>query len=98
MAKRVSVRDWTGAAGRRAARQERRAMRLRRWSRGPHGDGPLRRDRDDSMVGGVAAGLAAKSGWDVAVIRTIFVVAGLVSGFGAAPYVLAWLLVPARGE
>ena len=51
------------------------------------------------MVGGVAAGLAAKSGWDVTVIRTVFVLAGLVSGFGAAPYVLAWLLVPAaRGE
>jgi phage shock protein PspC (stress-responsive transcriptional regulator) len=50
------------------------------------------------MVGGVAAGLAAKSGWDVTTIRTVFVLAGLVSGLGAAPYVLAWLLVPARGE
>jgi signal transduction histidine kinase/phage shock protein PspC (stress-responsive transcriptional regulator) len=69
-----------------------------RFSRGPRGDGPLRRDRDDSMVGGVAAGLAAKYGWDVTVIRTLFVLAGLVSGLGAAPYVLAWLLVPAQGE
>jgi len=50
------------------------------------------------MVGGVAAGLAAKTGWDVTVIRTVFVLAGLVSGLGAAPYVLAWLLVPATGE
>src|SRR3984957_16540573 len=89
-------RDWTVAAGPRAGRLPGRAMR--RWSHGPRGDGPLRRDRDDSMLGGVAAGLAAKCGWDVSVIRTIFVVAGLVSGFGAAPYVLAWLLVPARGE
>jgi signal transduction histidine kinase len=89
-------RDWTVAAGPRAGRLPGRAMR--RWSHGPRGDGPLRRDRDDSMVGGVAAGLAAKTGWDVTIIRTIFVLAGLVSGLGAAPYVLAWLLVPATGE
>ena len=83
-------------AGWRAERLHRGA--ISRWSRGPRGDGPLRRDRDDSMLGGVAAGLAAKCGWDVTVIRTVFVLAGLVSGVGAAPYVLAWLLVPAAGE
>jgi signal transduction histidine kinase len=87
---------WLPAAGRPGGRLERRF--LRRWSHGPRGDQPLRRDRDDSMVGGVAAGLAAKCGWDVTIIRTVFVLAGLISGLGAAPYVLAWLLVPANGE
>jgi signal transduction histidine kinase/phage shock protein PspC (stress-responsive transcriptional regulator) len=85
-------------AGVRKARQTRHDRVLRRFSRGPGGAGPLRRDRDDSMAGGVAAGLAAKTGWDVTIIRTVFVLAGLVSGWGAAPYVLAWLLVPAAGD
>ena len=70
----------------------------RRLAGGPRREGPFRRDRDDSLVGGVAAGLSARYGWDVTVIRTLFVLAGLVSGLGAAPYVLAWLLVPAQGE
>ncbi len=65
---------------------------------GPRGTGPLRRDRDNSMLGGVAAGLAARMGWDVTMVRTVLVLAFLVSGLGAAPYALAWLLVPASGE
>ncbi|MGH3277250.1 MAG: ATP-binding protein [Streptosporangiaceae bacterium] len=68
-----------------------------RWL-GPRGSGPLRRDRDNGMAGGVAAGLAARCGWDVTTVRTVFVLAGLVSGLGAAPYMLAWLLVPATGQ
>jgi signal transduction histidine kinase len=75
----------------------------RHWGRrhlvtGPRGTGPLRRDRDNSLFGGVAAGLAARMGWDVTMVRTLFVLAGLVSGLGAAPYALAWLLLPAAGE
>ena len=60
--------------------------------------GPLRRARQDRMVGGVAAGLAERRGWDVTVVRCVFVLAALVSGFGAAAYVLAWLLLPMAGE
>jgi signal transduction histidine kinase len=58
----------------------------------------LRRARDDRLVSGVASGLAARTGLDVAVVRTVFVVATVAGGFGAAAYVLAWLLVPAAGE
>jgi signal transduction histidine kinase len=58
----------------------------------------LRRGREDRLVGGVAAGLAARTGWDVTVVRAVFVLACLVSGFGTVPYVVAWLLVPAVGE
>jgi signal transduction histidine kinase len=46
----------------------------------------------------VAAGISARTGFDVAVVRTVFVVATLGSGLGAAAYVLAWLLVPVTGE
>jgi signal transduction histidine kinase len=64
----------------------------------PPGTGPLRRTRQDRMVGGVAAGLAERRGWDVTVVRIVFVLAALASGFGAAAYVLAWLLLPMAGE
>jgi signal transduction histidine kinase len=66
--------------------------------RGPRGDGPLRRSRQDRLVGGVAAGLAARTGFDVTAVRIAFILAALLSGFGAAVYVLAWLLLPADGE
>jgi signal transduction histidine kinase len=58
----------------------------------------LRRAREDRLAGGVAAGLAARTGFDVTVVRIVFVLATLVSGVGAAIYVLAWLLVPVAGE
>jgi signal transduction histidine kinase len=70
---------------------------LGRWRRGPRGSGPLRRAREDRLVGGVAAGLAARTGWDVTIVRSVCVLAALASGFGAAAYVLAWLLVPLTG-
>jgi signal transduction histidine kinase len=69
-----------------------------RWGRGPWGRGPLRRQQDDRLAGGVAAGLAARTGFDVTVIRIAFVVATVLSGgFVALLYLLAWLLVPAAG-
>jgi signal transduction histidine kinase len=65
--------------------------------RRPRGSGPLRRGRDGRLAGGVAAGVAARTGFDVTAVRTVFVLAALASGFGAAVYVLAWLFVPAAG-
>ena len=49
------------------------------------------------MLGGVAAGISARTGLDVRVVRTAFVIAGLFSGFGLAAYVVAWLFLPAAG-
>jgi len=46
----------------------------------------------------VAAGLSARTGFDVTVVRTVFVLATLAGGFGAAAYVVMWLLVPMAGE
>ena len=59
----------------------------------------MRRAREDRLAGGVAAGLAARTGFDVTVVRVVVVVAALLSsGVGVAAYVLAWLLVPVAGE
>ncbi len=83
----------TGRRGRRFGR-----FGSHTWLRHPPGSGPLRRSREDRLAGGVAAGLAARTGLDVTVVRTGFVVATVFSLVGAAVYVVAWLLVPAEGS
>ncbi|HEV2373978.1 MAG TPA: PspC domain-containing protein [Streptosporangiaceae bacterium] len=60
--------------------------------------GPLRRKPEGALAGGVAAGVAARTGFDVGAVRVAFVITSLAFGFGAAAYVLAWLLLPAEGE
>jgi signal transduction histidine kinase len=67
------------------------------WTRGAAGGAPLRRAREDRLLGGVAAGLAARTGLDVMLIRLAFVLATLLT-FGAAVYVLAWLFIPMTDE
>jgi phage shock protein PspC (stress-responsive transcriptional regulator) len=59
------------------------------WMRSQHiARGPGR------WIGGVAAGLARRIGWDPALIRGLFVVAALFSGLGLVVYGAAWLLLP----
>jgi signal transduction histidine kinase len=66
--------------------------------RGPRGSGPLRRPESGRLAGGVAAGLAARLGFDPNVVRLVLVVGTVVTaGFVAICYVLAWLLMPAEG-
>ncbi len=79
------------------ARRRFRRRGLGHWARGPRGSGPWRRSPQDRLIGGVAAGLAARTGFDITVVRIAFLVTALLSGFGVAAYVLAWLLVPAAG-
>jgi signal transduction histidine kinase len=59
---------------------------------------PLRRDPDDRLAGGVAAGVAAWRGFSVTIVRIVFVLIALVSGGWFVPvYVAGWLLLPAAG-
>jgi signal transduction histidine kinase len=59
--------------------------------------GPLRRVQDGRLLGGVAAGIAERTGFDLSLVRAVLIVAALVtSGFVGAAYVVAWLLIPAR--
>lgn len=62
------------------------------------GGRPLRRAADCRLAGGVAAGIANKTGINVTVIRVIFCITTFVSGFGLAVYVLTWLFLPAEGQ
>jgi signal transduction histidine kinase/phage shock protein PspC (stress-responsive transcriptional regulator) len=95
---------WYPPAGGWQPPQEAWPGRRRGWRRGPgrwhrpRGAGPLRRSQDDRLAGGVAAGLADRTGFDVTVIRIVIVVGTVLSGgFVAVLYVLAWLLLPAAG-
>jgi signal transduction histidine kinase len=76
------------------------AFGVRQRRRRHHGNGePLRRDPDDRLLGGVAAGLAAWRGWNPTTVRIALAVAALISTGWAVPfYVLGWLLIPVRGE
>jgi signal transduction histidine kinase len=61
--------------------------------------GPLRRPQEGRLLGGVAAGIAERTGLDVSLVRAVLIVAALVtSGFVGAAYVVAWLLIPARSS
>ena len=87
------------------ARWEQRYGPWGHWHRGPfwmrrrgHG-GPLRRDPDERLAGGVAAGIAAWRGFNVTSVRIVFVLLALIpSGFCVPLYVVGWLLIPAAGE
>ncbi|HVB46415.1 MAG TPA: PspC domain-containing protein [Streptosporangiaceae bacterium] len=92
--------DWAGD-GRLGGRHWRGGRR--HWLGGvingaPKGSGPLRRARADRVIGGVAAGIAVRTGVRLPVVRLVFVVTALTSGFGLVAYVLAWLFLPAEGE
>jgi signal transduction histidine kinase/phage shock protein PspC (stress-responsive transcriptional regulator) len=65
----------------------------RRWRRGS-----WRRIPDQRVLGGVAAGISERTGIDVNIVRTVFVVAAFAGGFGIACYLAAWLLIPATGD
>ncbi len=62
-----------------------------RWGRRDRDSGPLRRDGANRVVGGVAAGVARRFGWDPTIVRIVFVVFGFGGGTGAVAYVVGWL-------
>lgn len=58
----------------------------------------LTRDKDGGMLGGVCAGIAARYGYDIGLVRLVWVLLTvLTSGVGVIIYVAAWVLLPAAG-
>ncbi|MFT8704784.1 PspC domain-containing protein [Bifidobacterium aquikefiricola] len=49
---------------------------------------------DERWISGVAGGVAARLGWDVVLIRVLFVASVLCFGLGAALYGLLWFVLP----
>jgi len=77
-------------------RHDRWHRRAERWRNRGNGE-PLRRDPEDHLAGGVAAGIAAWRGFSPTTVRIVLLVAALVTGGWAVPlYFIGWLLIPAR--
>src|SRR5437867_1286254 len=59
----------------------------------------LHRDRRHGLVGGVIAGLAARTGIDPVLLRVVFVIAVVASGgLALLGYLVAWAALPASGD
>jgi phage shock protein PspC (stress-responsive transcriptional regulator) len=58
----------------------------------------LERPQDGRVVAGVAAGLAQYTQVSTGLIRLAFIIATVFGGFGLLAYVVAWLIMPAKGE
>jgi phage shock protein C len=54
----------------------------------------LMRPRSPRVIAGVCSGLALHYGWDVTLVRLIWVVCVLCAGTGVLAYVIAWIVIP----
>lgn len=54
----------------------------------------LFRDTDGIMLGGVCMGLSTYLRMDVAILRILFVLLGLFTGFGVFLYIILWISIP----
>lgn len=52
------------------------------------------RDQENKVVGGVASGVAAFFGADIALIRVLFVLLAFVGGVGLIAYLILWIALP----
>ena len=52
--------------------------------------------KKDSILGGVAAGIAEYVGVDPTIIRLLWVLAGLLWGGGIIAYIIAWVIIPRK--
>jgi phage shock protein PspC (stress-responsive transcriptional regulator) len=59
---------------------------------------PLRRSRDDRMIGGVCGGLGRYAGIDPIIFRIVLAALAVFGGIGLLLYALAWLLMPEEGS
>jgi phage shock protein PspC (stress-responsive transcriptional regulator) len=89
---------WHGPPPTRPGQEPDWVRHTRKWRN--RGDGqPLRRDSEDRLAGGVAAGLAAWRGFSPTTVRIVLAVAAfLTAGWAVPVYVLGWLLIPVKGE
>ena len=55
-----------------------------------------RAPKNDSMIGGVCAGIANYFEIDPTLVRIIWIVLALGYGFGIFAYLLAWIIIPRK--
>ena len=62
----------------------------------PDSKNPLRRSRQHRLIAGVCGGLADWLGWDVTLVRVLYVVISLLSAAfpGLLAYIILWVIMP----
>ena len=62
----------------------------------PDPKNPLRRSRDKRMIAGVCGGFAEWLGWDVTLVRILYIVGSILSAAfpGLLAYVILWIVMP----
>ncbi|MGH2703893.1 MAG: PspC domain-containing protein [Actinomycetota bacterium] len=57
---------------------------------------PLRRSKNQRMIAGVCGGIAAWLGWDVTLVRALYVLISIFSAAfpGVIGYVVLWIVIP----
>jgi len=62
----------------------------------PDPKNPLRRSRKNRVIAGVCGGLAAWLGWDVTLVRVLFVLISIFSAAfpGLLAYIILWIIMP----
>ena len=57
---------------------------------------PLRRSRQHRVLGGVCGGLAEWMGWDVTLVRVLYVLLSILSAAfpGIVVYIILWIVMP----
>ena len=62
----------------------------------PDPKNPLRRSRQHRLIGGVCGGLADWLGWDVTLVRVLYVVVSILSAAfpGLLAYIILWIIMP----
>ena len=62
----------------------------------PDPKNPLRRSRSHRVLAGVCGGIAEWLGWDVTLVRVLYVIVSLLSAAfpGLLAYVILWVVMP----
>ena len=55
----------------------------------------LVRPRSEKRIAGVCAGIARNIGWDVTLVRILWVLLIFGAGTGVLAYIIAWIVIPA---
>jgi len=62
----------------------------------PDPKNPLRRAKQHRLIGGVCGGLAAWLGWDVTLVRVLYIIVSIFSAAfpGILAYIILWIIMP----
>lgn len=59
------------------------------------GNKKLTRSRKERMIAGICGGLAEYFGWDISLLRVVYVLATIFTAFaGTIVYIILWIVMP----